>query len=112
MMIPHFYSGLPAIADVATYFTRVVPAYALCVGLARLTSRPQVRFVIWASFLFGAGTYWVLLVVDHVLGVAGAAPLVLVTGGGTPTSAPSVATWLLPTAWRTHIEDGGALVAR
>ncbi len=65
--------GLPAFGIAASYLLRVFAAgLAVCL-LARLSTRANLRFALWLSYLAGAGAYWIFLLIEcRQLGAASA----------------------------------------
>src|SRR5260370_34996604 len=102
----HSNLGLPVLGIFGSYFIRILAAYLLCLALSRLFLRPHVRFLVWISFLLGAGAYWAFLLAR----VLGNVPADELAGGGEVNRAPTgfvgLTTWGRPSEW-----SGGLAVA-
>ena len=73
-----------------SYSLQIGVAYASCILLSRLLRRPQQRFLLWLTFLLGAGTYWLGLVWSEVRA------LNLAPAGSAGAPAGGAAGWLHP----------------
>ncbi|HKV42488.1 MAG TPA: M56 family metallopeptidase [Blastocatellia bacterium] len=104
--------GLPALSLCASFLIRVLAAYLLCLALSRLCFQPRTRFLIWISFLLGAGAYWVLLLAAHIFGEPGAAATATSTAAGHRLLAGSVGLpgWSIPSAWSGNVEDAAKVL--
>ena len=84
---------LTALAD---FLLKVTFAFAVVWSINRLVDRPNQRFLIWLSFLAGAGTYWLWLAIRFVAGerIPG-------TVQHAPAYAPSLTlgAWQIPASW-------------
>jgi beta-lactamase regulating signal transducer with metallopeptidase domain len=79
---------LTALAD---FLLKMTFAFAVVWSISRLVDRPDRRFLIWLSFLAGAGTYWIWLAIRFISGEK-------ITG--TLQHAPARAATLTPGAWQ------------
>lgn len=59
----------------ASYFLRVMAAYAVCWMLSRLSPSPRRRFRVWLFFLLGSATYWVFTLFPAPVQVSAGAAL-------------------------------------
>ncbi len=86
-----------------SYFLQVAAAYAVCCLLDRLLRRPQQRFLLWMSFLIGAGAYWLGLIWSEVRGFASPE-----TAGALPPDNATVLTraFHVPLSWSPGILMG------
>lgn len=97
--------GLPALSLLASYVLRIFVAYFAVRALACLTTRANLRFVLWISYLVCAGAYWVLLLrqfgrVVNVGAMAGAA-----SGAALAAHLPGAA-WNVSLHWAAGIAIG------
>ncbi len=79
---------LTALAD---FLLKVTFAFAVVWSISRLVDRPSQRFLIWLSFLAGAGSYWIWLAIRFISGEK------II---GTLQHAPARAASLTPGAWQ------------
>jgi beta-lactamase regulating signal transducer with metallopeptidase domain len=84
---------LTALVD---FLLKVTFAFAVVWSISRLVDRPNRRFLIWLSFLAGAGTYWLWLAIrlisrERITGTVQYAP------AHATSLAPDV--WQIPASW-------------
>ena len=84
---------LTALAD---FLLKVTFAFAVVWSISRLVDRPNRRFLIWLSFLAGAGTYWIWLAIRLVSDERAPG-----TAQHTPAYATSIppGVWQIPASW-------------
>jgi beta-lactamase regulating signal transducer with metallopeptidase domain len=85
-----------------SYFLKVAAAYLVCRLLNRLLREPRQRFVMWAVFLLGAGTYWLELIWSQIRASPSTAEAVAGTMGRFGATAASHS-FLVPLGWRHAI---------
>jgi beta-lactamase regulating signal transducer with metallopeptidase domain len=89
--------GLHFAAVFLNFFLRVAVGYCVCWMLNRLLSQPRQRFIVWTTFLLGAATYWLALIVHEASAlVSPAAVAGSVSAGAGPGAAHS---FFVPVAW-------------
>jgi beta-lactamase regulating signal transducer with metallopeptidase domain len=83
----------------ASFFFRALVGYAFCLALSWVCFRPNVRFLVWMSFLVAAGLYWIFLIV-HAVDYQ-SARLISVRGAASsfPSSSVGVTNWTIPASW-------------
>jgi beta-lactamase regulating signal transducer with metallopeptidase domain len=87
---------LRVLAALVGFFLKTTLAFGVCLLFSRLVDSPSRRFVIWLSFLFGTGMYWLWLAQGVVAGgqTLASAPLRSVQ-----PAASSVGAWQIPGSW-------------
>ncbi|MGH9396404.1 MAG: M56 family metallopeptidase, partial [Terriglobia bacterium] len=103
--------GLPAFSLFATYFIRILAAYLLCLAVSHLCVRPRARFLVWISFLSGAGVYWMFLLAMHAFGEPGVGHAAIAASHRAFTSSLGFASWSIPSAWSGGIGDAARVLA-
>src|SRR5258708_36229093 len=93
-MNPEVLLGL--LTGLAGFMLKTTLAFGICWALSRIVASPNVKFMTWLSFLFGAGGYWLWLArgffADGLLpGTGHYAPA--------PTTISAVGAWQIPVSW-------------
>src|ERR1700686_2109867 len=87
---------LGILAGLAGFTLKTTLAFGICWVLSRIVASPNVKFMTWLSFLFGAAAYWLWLAggffADGSLSAAAHyAPA--------PTTTSVVGAWKIPVSW-------------
>jgi hypothetical protein len=87
---------LAILTVLADFLLKVTFAFAVVWSINRLVDLPNRRFLIWLSFLAGAGTYWIWLAIRFV---SGERMLGTVQHARVYATSSTPAVWQIPASW-------------